>query len=156
MKRLKPRACFPFTFLKKGLYVSGSIRQVKACFWRVTMDQKDLEYFRTLLNGQLEEALKQGDMTLEEMTDNTEIFADPADRATMESDRAFTLRIRDRERKLIKKIRGALTRLDNGTYGICDECGEDIGVPRLKARPVTKLCINCKSKQEEDEQLRGD
>ncbi len=120
------------------------------------MDQKDLEYFRNLLNEQLEEALKQGDLTLEDMTDNTEIFADPADRATMESDRAFTLRIRDRERKLIKKIRSALTRLDNGTYGICEECGEEIGVPRLKARPVTKLCINCKSKQEEDEQLRGD
>lgn len=120
------------------------------------MEQKDLEYFRNLLNEQLEEALKQGDLTLEEMTDSSEIFADPADRATMESDRAFTLRIRDRERKLIKKIRSALNRLDTGAYGICDECGEDIGVPRLKARPVTKLCINCKSKQEEDEQLRGD
>jgi RNA polymerase-binding protein DksA len=120
------------------------------------MDQKDLEYFRNLLNGQLDDALKQGDLTLEDMTDNTEIFADPADRATMESDRAFTLRIRDRERKLIKKIRGALTRLDNGTFGICEECGEDVGVPRLNARPVTRLCINCKNKQEEDEQLRGE
>ena len=120
------------------------------------MDQKDLEYFRALLTGQLEDTLKQGDMTLATMTDSTELFADPADRATMESDRTFTLRIRDRERKLIKNIRGALTRLDNGTYGICEECGEDIGVPRLKARPMTKLCINCKSKQEEDEQLRGE
>ena len=120
------------------------------------MDQNDLEYFRNLLHSQLEEALKQGDLTLEDMTDNSEIFADPADRATMESDRAFTLRIRDRERKLIKKIRAGLTRLDNGTFGICEECGDDIGVPRLKARPVTRLCINCKSKQEEDEQLRGE
>lgn len=120
------------------------------------MDQKDLEYFRNLLNEQLQEALKQGDLTLEDMTDNSEVFADPADRATMESDRAFTLRIRDRERKLIKKIRAALNRLDNGTYGACEECGEEIGVPRLKARPVTRLCINCKSKQEEDEHLRGE
>jgi DnaK suppressor protein len=120
------------------------------------MDQKDLEYFRNLLSEQLQDALKQGDLTLEDMTDNNEIFADPADRATMESDRAFTLRIRDRERKLIKKIRAALGRLDSGTYGYCEECGEEIGVPRLKARPVTRLCINCKSKQEEDEHLRGE
>lgn len=120
------------------------------------MDQKDLEYFRVLLTDMLEEALKQGELTIEDMTDNNEIFADPADRATMESDRAFTLRIRDRERKLIKKIRSALVRMDEGVYGVCDDCGEEIGVPRLKARPVTKLCINCKSKQEEDEHLRGD
>ena len=120
------------------------------------MDQKDLEFFRDLLSTMLEEALKQGEMTLEDMTDNNEICADPADRATVESDRAFTLRIRDRERKLIKKIRAALARMDEGVFGICDECGEEIGVPRLKARPVTKLCINCKSKQEEDEHLRGE
>ena len=120
------------------------------------MEQKDLEYFRELLGNVLEEALKQGEMTLEDMTDNNEICADPADRATVESDRAFTLRIRDRERKLIKKIRAALARMDEGVFGVCDECGEDIGVPRLKARPVTKLCINCKSKQEEDEHLRGE
>ena len=120
------------------------------------MEQKDLEHFRKLLNEMLEEALKQGELTLEDMTDNNEIFADPADRATVESDRAFTLRIRDRERRLIKKIRAALQRLDEGVYGICDECGDDIGIPRLNARPVTKLCINCKSKQEEDEHLRGD
>ena len=120
------------------------------------MEQKDLEYFRELLGNMLEEALKQGEMTLEDMTDNNEICADPADRATVESDRAFTLRIRDRERKLIKKRRAALARMDEGVFGVCDECGEDIGVPRLKARPVTKLCINCKRKQEEDEHLRGE
>lgn len=120
------------------------------------MEQNDLEYFRDLLNSMLEDAQKQGEMTLEDMTDNNEIFADPADRATMESDRAFTLRIRDRERKLIKKIRSALQRLNEGVYGSCDACGEDIGVARLKARPVTKLCINCKSRQEEDESLRGE
>ncbi len=104
----------------------------------------------------LAEAQQKGDSTIEELTDSNEIFADPADRATVESDRAFTLRIRDRERRLIKKIREALVRMDNGTYGICEECGEEIGVSRLKARPVTRLCINCKSKQEEDERLRGD
>lgn len=120
------------------------------------MNQNDIEYFRGLLTAMLEEAQQKGDSTLEDLTDNNEIFADPADRATAESDRAFTLRIRDRERRLIKKIRAALQRIDDGTFGVCEECGEDIGVPRLKARPVTKLCINCKSKQEEDEHLRGD
>ncbi len=120
------------------------------------MDQKDVDYFRGLLLSMLEEAQEKGDATLEDLTDNNEVCADPADRATMESDRAFTLRIRDRERRLIKKIRRALERIDDGTFGVCDDCGEDIGVPRLKARPVTKLCIVCKSKQEEDESLRGD
>ncbi len=120
------------------------------------MEQQDIEYFRKHLAEMLEEALKQGDLTIEDMTDSNELCADPADRATVESDRAFTLRIRDRERRLIKKIRAAITRIEDGTYGICEECGEDIGVPRLKARPVTRLCINCKSKQEEDEHLRND
>jgi len=121
-----------------------------------TVEHQDLEYFRKLLSSMLEEAQQKGDSTLEELTDSNEVFADPADRATAESDRSFTLRIRDRERRLIRKIQAALQRIDDGSYGICDDCGEEIGVPRLKARPVTKLCINCKSKQEEDEHLRND
>ncbi|SHN62964.1 RNA polymerase-binding protein DksA [Desulfovibrio litoralis] len=120
------------------------------------MDHKDLEYFRNLLTGMIEEAQNKGDSTIEEMTDNAEVFADPADRATMESDRAFTLRIRDRERRLIKKIKEAIQRLDDGSFGVCEDCGEEVGIPRLKARPVTKLCINCKSKQEESENQQND
>ena len=120
------------------------------------MDHNDLEYFRNLLAKMLEEAKQKGDSTLEEMTDSNEIFADPADRASAESDRAFTLRIRDRERRLIRKIQAAIQRLDDGVYGICEECGEEISIPRLKERPVTKLCINCKSRQEEGENLRGE
>ena len=120
------------------------------------MEQKDLDFFKDLLNNMLVEAQQKGDSTLEDMTDNNEMFADPADRATMESDRAFTLRIRDRERRLIKKIHDALQRMENGSYGFCESCGDEIGVARLKARPVTRLCINCKSKQEEDEQVRCD
>jgi len=117
---------------------------------------EDIEFFQKLLSSMLEEAQQKGDSTLEELTDSNEVFADPADRATAESDRSFTLRIRDRERRLIRKIQAALQRIEDGSYGICEECGEEIGVPRLKARPVTKLCINCKSKQEEDEHLRSD
>jgi DnaK suppressor protein len=120
------------------------------------MDHSDLENFRKLLGDMLEEAKQKGDSTIEELTDSNELFADPADRATAESDRSFTLRIRDRERRLIRKIQGALKRIDDGTYGICEECGEEISIARLKARPVTRLCINCKSKQEEDEHLRSE
>ena len=120
------------------------------------MDSQDIEYFRELLTSMLEEAQLKGDSTIEELTDSNEVFADPADRATAESDRAFTLRIRDRERRLIRKIQAALQRIEDGTYGICEECGEDISIPRLKARPVTRLCINCKARQEEDERLRTD
>ncbi len=120
------------------------------------MEQKDTDAFRELLTSMLDEVLQKSDATIEDMTDTMEVFADPADRATMESDRAFILRLRDRERKLIKKIQNALQRLEDGTYGICEECGEEISIPRLKARPVTKLCIHCKSKQEEEENLRGD
>lgn len=120
------------------------------------MEQHDLDYFRKLLNDMLAEAQEKGEATIEDMTDGAEVFADPADRATAESDRSFTLRLRDRELKLIKKIQSALARLEAGEYGICDECGADISVPRLKARPVTKLCIDCKSRQEEEERMRGD
>ena len=120
------------------------------------MEHEDLEFFRKYLSNMLEEAQQKGDSTLEEMTGANEVFADPADRATAESDRAFTLRLRDRELRLIRKIRSALQRIEDGTYGVCEECGEDISIPRLKARPVTRLCINCKARQEEDENLRGE
>ena len=118
------------------------------------MDQKDTEYFRKLLNSMLEEAKQKGDSTIQDMTVNNEIFADPADRATAESDRSFTLRIRDRELHLIKKIQAALQRIDEGTYGVCEDCGEDISISRLKARPVTRLCIKCKENQEMNEKHR--
>jgi len=120
-----------------------------------TLTPQELEYFRNMLNQMLVEAQRNGDSTLEEMTDSQSAYADPADRATAESDRAFTLRIRDRERKLITKIKEALKRMDDGEYGICEECGEDISLPRLKARPVTTLCVSCKARQEEGEEVQG-
>lgn len=120
------------------------------------MDQKDIEFFRGMLQGMLDEVLEKGEATIEDMQDTREVFADPADRATQESDRAFTLRLRDRELKLIKKIKEAIARIDDGEYGICSACGDDISIPRLKARPVTRLCINCKARQEAEESVRGD
>lgn len=120
------------------------------------MEAKDLQYFKDVLNGMLDDILRKSEATIEDMTESGEVYADPADRATAESDRAFTLRLRDRERKLIKKIQKAIDRIDEGEFGICQECGDDISIPRLQARPMTTLCINCKSKQEEDEAVRGD
>jgi DnaK suppressor protein len=103
----------------------------------------------------MEELLAEADRTVDGMNEK-ENFPDPTDRAALEANRNFTLRIRDRERKLIGKIKEALDRLDDGTYGNCGECGEKIGIERLKARPVTTLCIDCKSLQEaEERKLRG-
>lgn len=83
-------------------------------------------------------------------------FPDPTDQATMESDRDFDLRIRDRERRLIRKIDQAMVRIKDGTFGICESCGGDISSKRLHARPVTTLCIDCKTAQEIEERTRTD
>jgi len=120
------------------------------------MEAKDLQYFKDTLKGMLDDILKKSEETIEDMTASGEVYADPADRATAESDRAFTLRLRDRERKLIKKIQKAVDRIEDGEFGICQDCSDEISIPRLKARPMTTLCINCKSKQEEDEAVRGE
>jgi len=119
------------------------------------MDEEKLERFRAILNQQLEELLEEAARTVSGMTADKENFPDPTDRATAEWDRNFMLRIRDRERKLINKIRQALERIDEGTFGICESCGEEIGEKRLEARPVTTLCIECKTKQEAKEKARG-
>jgi DnaK suppressor protein len=97
------------------------------------------------------ELLNDAERTVSRMTDPKENFPEPADRAALESERNATLRIRDRERKLIGKIDEALQRIEDGTYGKCKECGERIGRERLRARPVTTLCIDCKEDQEAGE-----
>ena len=119
------------------------------------MKKKDIEYFKTLLTNRLNELLAQADTTVAGMTNEDESFPDPTDRASHESDRNFMLRIRDREHKLIKKIRAALDRIDEGTFGQCEICEEDISIERLKARPVTTRCIKCKTKEEEMEKILG-
>jgi DnaK suppressor protein len=83
-----------------------------------------------------------------------ESFPDVSDQASAEVDQNFSMRIREREQKLLKKIDEALDRMANGTFGVCESCGGEIAIKRLKARPVTTLCIDCKTKQEEDEKVR--
>jgi DnaK suppressor protein len=119
------------------------------------MEPKQLEYFRALLQERLEEILGEANKTRNDMTGVTAPFPDPTDRATLETDRNFVLRIRDRERRLITKIREALDRIDAGTYGYCELCGSEITAKRLKARPVTTMCIACKSREEALERARG-
>jgi DnaK suppressor protein len=99
------------------------------------------------LNHRISELRLEAGKTVDTMDEDAN-FPDPTDRASLESNRNSILRIRDRERKLIFKIQEALQRLNDGEYGICEQCGEEIGIERLKARPVTTLCIDCKSSQE--------
>ena len=119
------------------------------------MKKKDIEYFRKFLEKRLDELLSHADNTVSGMTTPKENFPDPTDRASLEADRNFMLRIRDRENKLIKKIKKALDRIETGSFGVCEKCGEDISVKRLKARPVTTLCIDCKTKEEAFEKALG-
>lgn len=119
------------------------------------MEPEQLAQFKNILEERLRELLGEAEKTLSGMSNETETFPDPTDRASLETDRNFLLRIRDRERKLIGKIKEALERIEEGTYGICEACGEPIDERRLLARPVTTLCIECKAKQEREEKIRG-
>jgi DnaK suppressor protein len=118
------------------------------------MRQRELDFFRRLLQERRREILEEAERAVGSMNDKPEeAFADPNDRASLESDRSILLRMRDRERKLLTKINDAFSRIDQGVYGRCEECGDDIGLERLKARPVTTLCITCKSAQEARERI---
>lgn len=119
------------------------------------MDREQLELFRIQLLQKKQDILTDAGKTMTEMTDQTTNVPDPNDRATLESGRSFELRIRDRERKLLSKIDEAIARIDDGSYGICEDCGEEIGLKRLEARPVTTLCIDCKTLQETREKSVG-
>jgi DnaK suppressor protein len=119
------------------------------------MKQRDLEFFRSLLQARRQEILAETGRAVGSMNGHERInYADPADRAALESDRNFLLRLRDRDRKLLAKIDEAFARLEDGSYGRCEECGGQIGLERLKARPVTTLCIDCKASQEAREKGR--
>jgi DnaK suppressor protein len=112
------------------------------------MNPDDLREFREALLARLEELLEEADRTAHGMGDEVETFPDPTDRGSHEGERNLVLRIRDRERKLLSKVEEALARMEEGTYGLCEECGLPIGIERLRARPVTTLCIECKSSAE--------
>ncbi|MCE1244051.1 RNA polymerase-binding protein DksA [Oryzomicrobium sp.] len=112
------------------------------------MNAKQLEHFRTMLETLKQELVEDIERTVHTMQDEATVFADPNDRASQETDMALELRNRDRERKLIKKIDETLNRINNGDYGYCDNCGVEIGLKRLEARPTATLCIDCKTLEE--------
>jgi DnaK suppressor protein len=115
------------------------------------MEKVFLEEFRTVLQGRLDNLLSDAHSTVSDLIEGEDNFPDPTDRATAESDCNFLLRIRERERNLNFKIRKAMQRIDEGTFGECENCGEEIGLNRLRSRPVTTLCIECKTEMESRE-----
>lgn len=112
------------------------------------MNEAQIEHFQSILNSWKMELMEEVDRTVHHMQDEAANFPDPNDRASQESDFTMELRTRDRERKLIKKIDGSISHLESGEYGYCEECGIEIGIRRLEARPTADLCIDCKSLSE--------
>jgi DnaK suppressor protein len=116
---------------------------------------QDILYFRNQLTEQLNELLTMAEKTVSTLVQSGDWAADPLDQAALESDRNYTLRIRDRESHLIRKITTALAKIEDGSFGICESCGEEISLARLKARPVTAYCIQCKTQMEAFEKVSG-
>lgn len=119
------------------------------------MSDNQLAHFRKILNLWKNALLQGGDETIHDLKESAEIPADISDQATQEETFALRLRTRDRERKLIKKIEEAIELIDAKQYGYCEECGEEIGIRRLEARPTATLCIDCKTLDEVRERQRG-
>ena len=119
------------------------------------MEERELQYFKNLLEAWLEELRRSAGNTVEGLLNFEAISADFLDCATFENDRSTALRIRDRESMLIKKIRRSLEDIENGEYGICEDCGREIALKRLQARPIARHCIQCKTKQEALEKIMG-
>lgn len=116
------------------------------------MRKSEVARYRRVLNAQLALLLGQGEETVHELRRRRpEEQPDPTDQASLETDRSRALRFRDRDRRLIAKIQRALERLEAGTFGTCDACGGPISAARLRARPVTTLCIDCKREEEREE-----
>jgi len=112
------------------------------------MSADQLEHFHQILSAWKRELMEEVDRTVHHMQDEAANFPDPSDRATQESEFGLELRTRDRERKLLRKIGAALNRIDEGTYGYCEETGEEIGLKRLEARPVATLCLEAQERRE--------
>lgn len=112
------------------------------------MSQEQLDHFEAILKAWKRELMNEVDRTVHHMQDEAANFPDPSDRATQESEFGLELRTRDRERKLLRKINSALSRIEDGSYGFCEETGEEIGLKRLEARPVATLCLEAQERRE--------
>lgn len=120
------------------------------------MNARQREYFRGKLNAWKDDILRESRETLENLQEESQNHPDMADRASSESDRSLELRTRDRQRKLISKIDAALKRIDDGTYGYCEETGDPIGIARLDARPIATLSLEAQEMHERREKVYRD
>ena len=119
------------------------------------LQPEDIGQFKELLSRQLDDLLTRAVKTVAQLVRDGDLSADIVDQASSDIDRNYTLRICDRESRLIGKIKTALAKIDEGTFGICESCDEEIGIERLKARPVTAYCIRCKTQMEAFEKVSG-
>jgi DnaK suppressor protein len=119
---------------------------------RISKRERIIQEIKQTLISQREALLREAEEALNALPGEIN-FPDMGDQATAETDRNFMLRLRDRERMLLKKIDETIERIDNNSYGICSSCGNEIDIKRLEARPVTDLCIDCKIRQEEEEKI---
>ena len=120
------------------------------------MNENQREHFKLILKSWRYELMEEVDRTVSHMKDEAANFPDPSDRATQEEEFSLELRTRDRERKLIRKIDKTLIRIEDDDYGFCDQCGMDIGIRRLEARPTAELCVDCKTLDEiRERQITG-
>jgi DnaK suppressor protein len=117
------------------------------------MNERQRDYFRVKLVEWREDILKEAKETLQHLQDESQNHPDLADRASSETDRAIELRARDRQRKLISKINAALARIEDGTYGYCEETGEPISIKRLEARPIATLSVEAQERHERRERV---
>lgn len=119
------------------------------------MNDSQLEHFRNILNEWKKQLMEEVDSTVVHLKEDAASYSDPLDRASQEEGFNLELRTRDRERKLIKKIEQALDSIERGEYGFCEDCGTDIGIRRLEARPTATKCIDCKTFEEIREKQSG-
>jgi DnaK suppressor protein len=134
----------------------ASVREYRPTDAEPFMNERQREYFREKLVVWREEILKEARETLQHLQDDSQNHPDFADRASSETDRAIELRARDRQRKLIAKIDAALQRIEDGTYGYCEETGEPISLKRLDARPIATLSIEAQERHERRERVYRD
>ena len=141
---------------KKNGHAAHSEKSYRPTDKEPFMNERQREYFRVKLLAWKDEILKEAKETLMHLQAESENHPDLADRASSETDRAIELRARDRQRKLISKIDAALGRLDDGTYGYCEETGEPIGLKRLEARPIATLSVEAQERHERRERIYRD
>src|SRR4030043_1467275 len=136
---------------KKSIKVAKKAKAKKTI--RISLREKKMREIKKELITQKKALLSEAVEALNKLPGQI-VFPDLGDQGSAEIDRSFMLRLRGRERKLLKKIEDAIDRIEQGLFGICDRCGEAIDIKRLEARPVTTMCIECKTQQEEEEKLR--